>query len=1762
MSSSEDIREFRKTLSYWALLDALTQGDVPSLKPAGASVGNSSEHYAITVSEKYDSSLSTASDRPLVAEISKHITSAIKKKSSEFSEKERGRKKAPKRRTRSSFDYEEAIHHLNEYIDGSKSLAPDSIDVFLGIVPREPIVKALLADEDGKRKDIEAGQIAVALLHLNYEGVVEKREGEATKSRPAFELSPAIWKLNHKGYGAKYITDACRETAEAIEARLERQYGTRQLSSTDLDAICRDYIDPLLAICPELSESSPDAPMPSHIVRICYAAHEDKADAREQERLVSTFYQADINDLEETLEKSTSDNQAPGESLRLVLSYLEGGLDSTSALGERVDILNETNNSSEHRDLLPLYQEMLSIDNTPLGRWPNKHQLSLMQQTAVNLAAGHRHDTDCTHASTLPVKNIMTVNGPPGTGKTTLLKDIVAANIVEKAWLLAQLNKPDDLFEAVTLSRTYLKYAPKVYSLKDDPINEAGLERLGLRIANLGIIVCSSNNAAVENISKELPNGQDLLDGVDEVEKLIFEGISDSEGTLPDLHAMEWAREEEYSRDLYFSYAADSQFGKTNPNAYRVKDPDTAREDLGLLIAARLGNRSNIKAFCQNCLDKIIFAGRNEAMRNQHKSNLDTARKAFRGQYGKVKDLMHKVEDKHRRLKTEEQALNDLITREETWRSAHEYSLFEYKAASNEFEEPFQRSIEELSIKIELLGDHRIIRTWDDLLAYRAELNDCVSHYHERRKECQGAVDRAENATFLNKTLHRKQYERDVEYAKAALEAFERTTTIDRELASLLDAINDICDGLKSARERQLMAKRELERIEAQNPANDLQSQQALVARLTNDCPSYFDRAKLDELLDVTSSAGKEMQLFNPLRVDQEQELPEEIELRHARDLLFLRALQFTREFILSSKEMNFNLRHLSAYLGNKQCPMGGTGDKRISYEEEDGRRIAKSLFQTLSILTPVISTTFASVHNMFRDVPIRNGEHAPFGLLIIDEAGQAVPHAALGALARCNRAIIVGDPYQIEPVVTHEVKMFSDIYGKEIPDRFKCESASVQSIADAASPIGSYNGEDGDEWVGCPLVVHRRCISPMFDISNTVSYGGRMINRSAPPKAEKAEKFCLPSSQWFNISGIEKGRKDHFVREQGEQARKLVIEAFELANPSLTKEDRGKNTPNLFIIAPFNSVVQGMRKCLGEAPDNIDADAWKEFKKNKIGTVHKFQGQEADEVIFILGCDVSTGTGAIDFVRANIVNVAASRAKYRLYAIGDIEAWYRNDDGQRGPRNNTYVRDMKRLIDDEWLKTWKHFREQLDKPDLDEAAKKHAKQSLVKMLPPGISFLRALKISDPPTLLNGECQEYCIDSTSFFNLFGPSMQDYAPSKTTCKRFGFADLSEVESFFSPCIDKKGKPDYALLRHVCMGMFEFEILDIDEHLAEANADSEIYDELWKPCTVMFCLAAELLLKHMLLYPMQQINPDVEYRPGYAIGEEESLNLGQYKNALKKRPILQGATQAYRAGCSNSDTKDTDREISPIQETWWNRFANSLDHLSDARCAVCHSGDGKPPKTENFFPRFFHAFAKGKPDDPPMPLFDQVPILAALRTGVESEGFFATQDNFHNVKQSTHEVHEAPDTTNKRARSISPDASRDATADYRIDATTPDNASRHSRSHEQEQRKAAPRPFTKWMDDPRIKTIVPSRLQRITARKVNDFLKEMGLMSQAPDKKGRLYNKFTPEALEKWGAGMIENNVNEDYGSSSPRYTFEGFRTVLNFYAECKGIDDRV
>jgi hypothetical protein len=205
-------------------------------------------------------------------------------------------------------------------------------------------------------------------------------------------------------------------------------------------------------------------------------------------------------------------------------------------------------------------------------------------------------------------------------------------------------------------------------------------------------------------------------------------------------------------------------------------------------------------------------------------------------------------------------------------------------------------------------------------------------------------------------------------------------------------------------------------------------------------------------------------------------------EQQRCRDDVFVSAMALHKAFVdAAARPLRHNLGVLMNTFGGRSLP---TAEKRA---------LIQDLWASLFLVVPLISTTFASVERMMGDLPVEG-----LGWLFVDEAGQALPQAAVGALMRSRRAVIVGDPAQIEPVVTLPDALTQAIcrhFGID-PDRFNPPDASAQTLADAATPyFAEFQGKHGTRTVGVPLLVHRRCADPMFSISNAVAYDRLMVN-------------------------------------------------------------------------------------------------------------------------------------------------------------------------------------------------------------------------------------------------------------------------------------------------------------------------------------------------------------------------------------------------------------------------------------------------------------------------------------------------------------------------------------------------------------------------------------------------------------------------------------------------------------------------------------------
>lgn len=1394
------------------------------------------------------------------------------------------------------------------------------IALHIGHVPRSLVIENLahllpeLKDTDVVDKNTD--YISAILLKISSDG-----------SLSDIEISPLLWAFEQACKAGSLNADKFPiQKYQQLKKQALDTYEEKEdpLTWKDIEKIRQKYVKPLLSSLDFTRQKETEEECQSYNL-LDFSSYDTTyvTSTENNESLSLTFFADDIKAVRDAV-KACPFNDLPETPLKLATEYIAGKSYEDKSAG--VDM-----RGSDTDELMDFYSTLLDPNNTPLGKWPSKYPLALMQQSAVNMAAGRmwraESSSDGGSHGPYPANDIVSVNGPPGTGKTTLLKDIIAANVVEKARLLSVYDNPDDAFEKVsyehakqqTGSSYYLPWAKDIYRFKNDRIND------------FGILVCSSNNAAVENISKELPDGDGLVGGVKpsgsvtKSDKYTLQDVYRAfNGTLLEDVTFDWGtpKEPDIWRDTYFSRAARRQFTE-----HKRENPPEDKGTPWALLAARLGRGSNISNF-RDELNSIYWL-------IQHQTKGDNKDKTL-----------------HRYLKTRNKFLRLYkdIAEKDFPLQAENFS--NYKKLQNDLKEIQQVKFEQDNAQKEALQciDHisqiedQAIQQAKDYCFDIGEEENAPLSWKETKKfwdsysnqihmlefdliKAQARVHRSqkEKDRLIHKFIGKNKAEEDLSSAQKEYDKLQHDLVKYHEVQHYISEWNNLSNQRSALHKKAEEAHERLNEIAAfhKNLQREIDELRARVHATSGEGETkryLYPTKEFAESFQSESTVDKTCaQLSNPTSNS---------DLDRKRELLFFYALQLTRDFILASKYFASNFINLYALWGGKVKIDGEK--KRIQFHPDDRKFAMPILLQSLMVLTPVVSSTFASVGHMLADVPItaNEGAKAPFGTLVIDEAGQALPMMALGALARCRRAVIVGDPLQIAPVVTDDLSILRNAWTDRVGFEYVGKNASVQGLADKRNPYGGYitDAETGEEqWLGCPLVIHRRCISPMFDISNEVSYSGTMIKQTADPSSKL--QFVYPSSRWINIAGAEKGNKDHYVVAQGDCAIDIITDAFCAMN--------GKDIPNLYVISPFTSVVRGFKKAMNAVKDRIpnviDHDDWKKFIKYNIGTVHTFQGKEANEVIFLLGCDRTKGArGAIGWVPANIVNVAASRAKYRFYTIGDASAWVANPS----------IATMKKILDTQWIPHYKKWKESKENDALEENIEEL--QEAQRLLPPGES-IPGVDAEDPNKPEELDTSDYLknIDDPQLWN----TIQTMEIDDAQCKNFDFNSADELAKAFDDCVDEKG--NNRVLQNIQQGIFLYNLFDI----SPVENDNETID--YKFCAVMFCCACEIYLNTKLLPLLKKVDGTYELgRPGGKpryLKDQKSLTIGTYPDIIK----AEAAKLAH---------------YSPHQysEKWWRDFANRIENFKNNRNDVSHGDPIKASKVNRICERLFGAPVM--PDDP--------------------------------------------------------------------------------------------------------------------------------------------------------------------------------------------------
>ena len=233
------------------------------------------------------------------------------------------------------------------------------------------------------------------------------------------------------------------------------------------------------------------------------------------------------------------------------------------------------------------------------------------------------------------------------------------------------------------------------------------------------------------------------------------------------------------------------------------------------------------------------------------------------------------------------------------------------------------------------------------------------------------------------------------------------------------------------------------------------------------------------------------------------------------------------------------------------------------------------------------------------------------FDLVVIDEASHTDQIRAAPLLARARRALVVGDPRQLRFVsFVADVDVAATLARHGVDERLDVRRVSAYDLAARSAPV---------TW----LDVHFRCAPHLIGFSARRFYDGRLALATRHPRTEAADV----------IEVVRTADPADEVRAAVAAVRRLAAEGV-----------RG-----IGMVTPFRAQADALEAALVAAfpLDEIEALGL------RVGTVHGFQGSEADVVICSLGVADGDPAGRHRFLaEPTLFNVMITRARHRMVVL------------------------------------------------------------------------------------------------------------------------------------------------------------------------------------------------------------------------------------------------------------------------------------------------------------------------------------------------------------------------------------------------------------------------------------------------------------------------------------------------------------------------------
>ena len=252
----------------------------------------------------------------------------------------------------------------------------------------------------------------------------------------------------------------------------------------------------------------------------------------------------------------------------------------------------------------------------------------------------------------------------------------------------------------------------------------------------------------------------------------------------------------------------------------------------------------------------------------------------------------------------------------------------------------------------------------------------------------------------------------------------------------------------------------------------------------------------------------------------------------------------------------------------------------------------------------PVVITTCISAHRLGVPKPY-------FDMVIMDEASQCNCAVSLVPIIRGKNLMLVGDPQQLSPVIVLDPKNNQALKKRyKISREYDYMENSIYKTYLACDSVS-------DEIL---LSYHYRCHEKIIEFNNKKYYNGKLKIRSSVQEDTPLVYLDL---------------------EEDPAAGKNTAPAEAAKIIEFVQENRDKK---IGIITPFTN----QRDCINQ-----------KLRENGIediqcGTVHAFQGDEKDIILFSLAVTDQTFAKTYGWLKNNkeLINVATSRAKEKLILL------------------------------------------------------------------------------------------------------------------------------------------------------------------------------------------------------------------------------------------------------------------------------------------------------------------------------------------------------------------------------------------------------------------------------------------------------------------------------------------------------------------------------